>query len=339
MKQHFLHALVFAGVLTLLPVVPALLHRQAETPPQPETSRTELSTEPLETVENPPETRTCYRVYRCETGEIEEIPVEEYVYYAVAAEMPVSFAPEALKAQAVAAHTYAERQCLAAAGREELHGADFSDDPAKFQAFVSEDELRERWGTHYAVNSEKLSTAVGEVVEELLVYEDEPIIAAFHAMSTGMTESAENVWGSDVAYLQPVESAADTQAPSYEETVRFSPDAAGDLLKSTHPALNLSGDPSGWFGEPECSPAGTVLSIPVADGLFTGQELRTLFGLRSAAFHVEYVENQFVFTTHGFGHDVGMSQYGANAMAQDGADHRQILAHYYPGATLVRAAT
>lgn len=339
MKRHFLHALLFSGLLTLLPLIPVLLlHPQetsALTPQEEQTAEeTEVSTTGTELVENNSGEREYYRVYRCESGEIQEIPVRDYVIGAVAAEMPISFEPEALKAQAVAAHTYAERQCLAAAGREELEGADFSDDPGKYQAFLTEDELRERWGTHYDNNYSKLSTAVDEVVEDLLTYEDVPIIAAFHAMSTGRTESAENVWGSEVAYLQSVESPADPDAPKFEESVTFSPDAAGDRLKSTHPTLDLSGEPSGWFGEPTVSEAGTVLSLPVADGLFTGQEIRTLFELRSAAFTVTYEDGGFTFTTKGFGHDVGMSQYGANAMALEGADYTEILAHYYPGAAL-----
>lgn len=338
MKQHFLHALAFAGLLTLLPLIPVvLLHPQqtaASTPEEKFPVQTEFSTQNAEIVENSADTREYYRVYRCQSGEIQEIPVRDYVIGAVAAEMPVSFEPEALKAQAVAAHTYAERQCLAAAGRQELEGADFSDDPAKYQAFLTEDELRERWGTHFDNNYSKISTVVDDVVEKLLTYEDEPIIAAFHAMSTGLTESAQNVWGSDVAYLQSVESPADPDAPQFEECVTFSPDAAGDRLKSTHSALDLTGDPSGWFGEPVYSQAGTVLSMPIGDGIFTGQELRTLFALRSAAFTVTYEGGGFTFTTKGFGHDVGMSQYGANAMALEGAEYTEILAHYYPGASL-----
>ena len=338
MKRHFLRALLFSGLLTLLPVIPVLLLQPEETaasaPQEIFTQETQLSTSPLEIVENRDAARGSYRVYCCENGEIQDIPVREYIIGAVAAEMPASFETEALKAQAVAAHTYAERQCLSAAGSGGLNGADFSDDPAKFQALLTEDEQRERWGTHYDNYYDKLSTAVDEVVEKVLTYEDEPIIAAFHAMSTGMTESAGNVWGSEIAYLQSVESPADVEAPQYEERTEFSPNEAGDRLKSAHPALDLTSDPAEWFGEPTTSAAGTVLSVRVADGLFTGQELRVLFGLRSAAFTVEYTDNAFTFTTHGFGHDVGMSQYGANAMAQAGADYAEILAHYYPGAVL-----
>ena len=330
MKRHFLQALLFSALLTLLPLIPVLLlHPQEETLPE----EPEISTTQPETVEKQAGA-VCYYVYRTADGEILAIPVKDYILGAVAAEMPLSFEPEALKAQAVAAHTYAERQRLAAAGREELHGADFSDDPSQFQAFLTEDELRKRWGTQFDMNYRRLSTLIDEVVEKVLTYEDEPIIAAFHAMSTGRTESAANVWGHDIAYLQPVDSSADKEAPQYEETLEFSPDETGDRLTGAHPSLRLTGEPESWFGEPTVSEAGTVLSVPVGDGLFTGQELRQAFGLRSAAFTVRYEKNRFVFTTHGFGHDVGMSQYGANAMALSGADYTEILAHYYPGAVL-----
>lgn len=343
MKRRFLQAILFAGALTLLPVIPALLSvpRAEETAPPDNVQETAstLSTEIHEFVENQDAVRDVYRIYRYKTGETVEISVRDYVIGAVAAEMPVSFEPEALKAQAVAAHTYAERQCLAAAGRGDCGDADFSDDPAKYQAFLTEDELLERWGTHYDVNYQKIAAAVDAVGDALLMYDEQPIIAAFHAVSTGRTESAEHVWGSPVEYLQSVESPADENAPQFEQTVQFSPDETGDRLKSTHPALNLNSDPSEWFGAVETSDAGTVLSMQVADGLFTGQELRALFDLRSAAFTVEYADHQFTFTTKGFGHDVGMSQYGANAMAQEGASYQEILAHYYPGAEMTGLST
>ena len=331
MKRHFLEALLFSALLTLLPLIPILLLHPDDAP-EP------LSTTEPEIVGSTPADADCYYVWREKTGEIQAIPVQEYILGAVAAEMPVSFETEALKAQAVAAHTYAQRQCLAAAGRDDLHGADFSDDPAKFQAFLTQDELRERWGTHYDVNYRRLSTIVGEVVENVLVYEGEPILAAFHAISSGRTDAAKTVWGTDLPYLQPVECPADKDAPSFEETVSFSPDEAGDRLRGAHPALDLAVEPEEWFGEPIVSEAGTVLSIPVADGLFTGGEIRSLFGLRSASFTVSFEKGQFVFTTRGFGHNVGMSQYGANQMARDGADYREILARYYPGAELRSAA-
>lgn len=342
MKKHILHYLLFAAILTTLPMIPAYLlspleSAGAENDTFPEFVEftdfepDEFSTSAQGVVENP---EVFYHVLDAASGEILDVPLREYVIGAVGAEMPVSFEPEALKAQAVAAHTYAERQCLLSGDRPELNGADFSNDPAKYQAFLTDEQLRERWGEQYDAYYEKLAAAVDAVLPELLIYEDAPIIAAFHAMSSGRTEASENVWGSEVAYLRSVESAADRNAPRFEETVSFSAEEVASRLSEAHTGLNLAGDASVWFGAAVTSEAGTVLQQPAGDGIFTGQEIRTIFGLRSAAFTVGYADGRFTFTTFGYGHDVGMSQYGANAMALEGHTYDEILAYYYPGAEL-----
>ncbi|MDE5564095.1 MAG: stage II sporulation protein D [Oscillospiraceae bacterium] len=348
MKRHFLHCILFAALLTAMPLLPAYLLKPqtaagAETPlvftEYTESAETgtitettaELSTTEPETVES-----VTYHVLDTASGEILEVPLREYLIGAVGAEMPVSFEMEALKAQAVAAHTYAERQCLLSPHRPELNGADFSNDPAVYQAYLTENEQRERWGTHYAAYYARLAEAVDAVLHEVLVYEDEPIIAAFHAMSSGRTESAANVWGSEVAYLCSVESDADRTAPEYEKTAVFTAEEVQERLTAAHTGLTINGDPSGWFGEPTATEAGTVLQMPVGNGIFTGQELRTLFELRSAAFTVSYADGSFTFTTYGYGHDVGMSQYGANALAAEGQSYQEILAYYYPNTNLIQ---
>lgn len=334
MKRHFLHCLLFAVVLTLLPLLPAMLIRPAaETEAPVLETQAVLSTEATETVETP---GAVYRVLDVSTGIVEEIPLREYLIGAVGAEMPVSFEPEALKAQVVAAHTYAERQRMLAESRPELKGADFSNDPAVYQACLTDAEQQERWGTHYALYRDRLAAAVDAVQDELLYYDDTPIIAAFHAMSGGRTESAENVWGSEIAYLCSVASDADREAPSFETTAAFSADEVQTRLLAAHPGLTLPADPAKWLGEAVVSEAGTVLQLQIGDGIFTGQELRNVFELRSAVFTAAYADGQFTFTVHGYGHDVGMSQYGANAMAQQGSSYREILAYYYPGAELVQ---
>lgn len=338
MKRHFLSMLLFAFLLTGLPLLPAMLIRPAEEIPAaaPVTTAetTDFSTiEPTE-VEN----IAVYHVLDTETGEIREIPLRDYLIGAVGAEMPASFEQEALKAQVIAAHTYAERQCMLSAGREELQGADFSDDPAVYQACLTEEEQKERWGSHYALYHDRIAAAVDAVQNELLYYDDAPIIAAFHAMSSGRTESAENVWGSEIAYLCSVASEADRDAPEYETAVTLSADAVRECLLSAHTGLTLGNDPAKWFGEPTVSEAGTVLQMQAGDGIFTGQELRGILGLRSAAFTVSYADGQFTFIVHGYGHDVGMSQYGANAMAQNGHSYKDILSYYYPGAELRKMA-
>ena len=341
MKKRWLRRGVFTVILTILPCIPALLPppaHPAAAPVMPEVTQaaeTEISTTAPAIVENEGGCRTVYRVLQTKTGEIAEIPVRDYLIGAVGAEMPASFSMEALKAQVVAAHTYAERQAAHAAGRTDLKGADFSDDPAQFQAYLPEDALRERWGENAQTCFDRIDAAVEEAGHLLLEYDGEPIIAAFHAMSSGKTESAEAVWGKDVVYLRSVESPYDRDAPRFEDTLTVPAEEVFSTLTGAHAGLTAGGDASEWFGEPVRTDAGTVLQIAFGDGVFTGQEIRSLFCLRSADFSVDYADGAFIFTTCGYGHAVGMSQYGADAMARRGYTFREILAHYYPGAELV----
>lgn len=352
MKKKFLTQIVFSAAITVLPFIPAYaVHpaasrnteeiRQEITDGLTFVEYTEASESEEAEVISPQENtleREFYKVLDTDSGEVLEVAVRDYLIGAVCAEMPVSFETEALKAQAVAAHTYAERQAQIAEAQQnpELKGADFSNDPAVYQAFYTDEELRQIFGDAYEERYTKAADAVDAVLTEILIYDDTPILAAFHAISSGKTESAANVWGTDVAYLQSVESVEDANAPSYETTVAFTESEVMERLCEARSELVLSADAGEWFGEPVCSDAGTVLQIRVGSSIFTGQELRSVFSLRSAAFTITEEEGVFTFTTKGYGHDVGMSQYGANAMAKAGADYREILEYYYKGAELSR---
>ena len=340
MKKKFCIYSILCLVFTAMPLIPAMMI-------SPKTSAQEKSnTEISETSENPENSteqdnsnienleNQVYHVLDIASNEILEVSVRDYIIGAVGAEMPVSFETEALKAQAVAAHTYAERQVILAENRPDLNGADFSNDPEQYQAFYTTEQLQELYGDNFNAYYEKLCDVVDAVLPEILFYDNEPIIAAFHAMSSGKTESAQNVWGSEVAYLQSVDSSSDISAPKYQQEISYSPEQVQELLTSAHTGLILGTDTEHWFGEPTYSDAGTVLQIPVGTSIFTGQELRNIFSLRSASFEITYQDKNFIFTTHGYGHGVGLSQYGANAMALQGSNYREILAYYYPDTIL-----
>ena len=324
MKKKFLLYGFLCLLLTLLPLLPAKWMKQ-QTKPEEKPEQAEEVTE----TEMPADEKY-YHVLDTETGEILKVSVKEYLIGAVGAEMPVTFEEEALKAQAVVAHTYAERQAELSDRRPELKGADFSDDASQYQAFYTKDELERLYNDKFEEYYEKLENIVDAVSDEIIVYQDKPIIAAFHAMSGGKTEAAKNVWGDEVAYLQSVESKADEEAPQFEQQVSYTPEQVKEMLTASRDGLFLGTDIPHWFGEPEYSEAGTVMQIAAGTSIFTGQELRNIFGLRSAVFSIEYEDEKFIFTTKGYGHDVGMSQYGANAMAREGADYKKILAYYYP---------
>ena len=269
------------------------------------------------------------RVYFPDRDATEEMPLRTYIVGVTAAEMPVSFDHEALCAQALASLTYAlyqqkhPKNALA-------DGADISTDPAVYQAFWTEAEMRERWGDGFAENYEKICRAVDEVIGFEIVYEDEPVAAAFHAISPGKTESAENVWGAAIPYLVSVESAGDSVSPRFRSSLTVNAREFRAKL-----GLEAEGAPEDWIGEAEYSDAGTLLTAEIAGKTFTGQELRKIFGLQSAAVTIDCDGDAVTFHVKGYGHGVGLSQYGADYCARQGMTWREIIAHYYPGTSVV----
>lgn len=260
-------------------------------------------------------------------GEIAEISMADYLPGVVAAEMPASFEPEALRAQAVAARTYILDRM---AHPVEAHpDAAVCDDPGCCCAYVSEDEMRENWGADYRRNQRRIRNAVRSTDGMVLTWEGEPIRAVFHSSSGGMTETSAALWG-EVPYLVSVpspETAADV--PGFETTVTVSAADAAQALGIEPPE-----DPAQWLGEIRRDDAGRVETITIGGVTKTGAEARQLFSLRSTNFTVEVQDGNLVFHVTGSGHGVGMSQYGANVMAQQGAAYPEILAHYYPGTAL-----
>ena len=252
--------------------------------------------------------------------------LETYVAGVVAAEMPASFEPEALKAQAVAARTYAVRDMLQTGGGF-----------PQGQAYRSPEEQAALWGEDYPVWAEKIRQAVAATRGEILTYEQEPILAVFCAASAGVTESAGNVWSTDLPYLQSVASPGDREAPQFAVTVRIPREQAAAALLAACPAAgDLSGDLSPKLRIEDYTPAGYVKTVRVGAGSLTGRQFREALGLRSSAFTLEFAGDELVVTTRGHGHGAGMSQYGAQALAREGKTYREILAYYYQNCDLVK---
>lgn len=340
MKRYFTLTILFSAAILLIPAVPVCcVHGDSETAvtetagsPEktelPEKKRAEKAPGSESAAEMIP-----YKVLDVSTGEVIEVPVRDYVIGAVCAEMPATFEPEALKAQAVAAHTYAERQRLREKENPtpELCGADFSNDTSKYQGYYTESQAKQFFGDSYEDSFGKISKAADEVLGFILTYEDEPIISAFHSMSSGKTESAENAWGAPVDYLVPVDSSYDTAAPKYMEEVRYDKELLREKLSAAFGDISLGDDFTQWLTVSEVSESGTVLKAAAGDKTVTGNDIRTALSLRSPSFEVKYEGNEAVITTKGYGHGVGMSQYGADSMAAEGKTWREILEHYYPG--------
>lgn len=264
------------------------------------------------------------------TGEVQQVPRRDYLIGAVAAEMPLSWPDEALKAQAVAAHSYVLycRDHATAA-----NGAWLSADPARRQGYLTDAVLHSYWGTRYDANHVRLSALVDSVLTQVLCYEGAPAGTSYFAISNGRTEASENVWGTALPYLVSVDSSTDLAADHYEYALTLSAQQTAQQLA----ALGLTADlaaPEQWFGTPEYTAAGYVAALPVCGQRITGTALRQALGLRSTCFTVRYESGAFCFTTKGYGHGVGLSQWGAKALAEQGQNFADILAHYYPGTSL-----
>ncbi|MBR1444287.1 MAG: stage II sporulation protein D [Firmicutes bacterium] len=256
----------------------------------------------------------------------EDNAFEAYIRGVVAAEMPINFETEALKAQAVAARTYAIRNS------KDIYNIDPN---SLGQAYISVDTMRANWGNDFESNYAKLCEAVAGTRGLIMVYDDEPILAAFYSTSAGVTELAENVWGSSLPYIKNVESPLDKNAPNYESRASFDYSRAAEILRGY--GGNIVGGDSDIVDSikiEEYTQAGYVKYVSVCGVIIKGTEIRSMFSLRSNYFEIERDGETITFITKGFGHGVGMSQYGAEFMAKEGSTFDEILEHYYSGITI-----
>ncbi len=264
-------------------------------------------------------------------GETREMPLEDYVAGATAAEMPASFPAEALKAQAVAARTFARyKQSL---GTDSVHpDAVVCDDPTHCAAFVDLDaDAADLWGNKAAEWSEKIRQAAADTAGKIVTYQGQPIAAVFHAAAANETEAAVDVWGSDIPYLVAVDSTGDEECPEYDASVTCGAEEFRQIMLAKYPQINLTGLPKTWFTDIQSTEAGGVTGCKVGGQEMTGTEVRALLGLNSTHFTITTTDTSITFHTQGYGHGVGMSQYGAKGMAEDGSSYEDILLHYYTG--------
>ena len=268
-----------------------------------------------------------------ENGKVEKLDGREYTIGALAAEMNISSHEEALKAQAVACYTYG----LYMKGKdmsEELNGADISDDSNVHQGYLNEKQRREKWGDKYDENEKKAEKAVDAVLNKKIVYNGEPIMAVFHDICSGKTESAQTVWGKDIAYLHSVVSAGDKLSPQFSSSVAMTADEFKSRAEKIE-GVKLTGNADSWIGKIDKSDSGYVNSIEICSASVKGSDFRKAFSLKSCNFDVSFSSKKFTVKTIGNGHMVGMSQYGADYMARQGADYVEILKHYYSGVDII----
>lgn len=267
----------------------------------------------------------------------EQMTLERYLTGVVRGEMPASFEMEALRAQAAAERSYVYYQL--AAGRKDAHpDADFCTDHTCCSAYLSETAAREKWGGDFAPWNTRVEQAVSDTDGQVVLYNGRPILAVFHSSSAGRTAAAGDVWSGDLPYLVSVDSPeGEETVPNYYSTVTFTAAEAKEKLLAAHPELKLSGAPDRWFGAAAENGSGRVETVSVGGTDIEGTELRQIFGLRSACFTVAADSESVTFRVTGYGHGVGMSQYGANQLAREGKTWQEILEWYYTGATVGNA--
>lgn len=329
MKGYGWLFLAVAVLLLLLPL-PAFSAATPTDTPAP-TIPTQPTHTPANTTPTAP-TEEGEAVFRILCGEeVVTLTEEDFLIRTLAMEMSPACHEEALKAQAVAAYTYYARRRQAQAEKADpaLKGADFVSPNAQFPTEYTEEKLRARWGDAYEENHQKWKAVVTAVKGVTIIHDGKLIDACYHAISCGNTEGAETVWGADIPYLQTVASPGDRLAEGYASQVTATADEVRTILAKELPSLALSDDPAAWFGTPILSDAGTVAQQPIGETQLAGTRVRALFGLRSAAFTVAYADGTFTFSVRGYGHGVGMSQYGADYLARQGYTYDEILRYYY----------
>ena len=324
---------IAAGLfLLMLLFLPPWL-RAEEPAPQEDTSP-----QPIQTQQAAPEDGTgsdaAHTLRLWDGSAVQTLTAAEYLPGVVRGEMPATFELEALKAQAVAERTYLYYR-MASAPKDSHPDADVCIDPACCTAWLSETDARAKWGDKFDQCEVKIQQAVTDTDGQVVLYEGAPIMAVFHSSSAGATAASGDVWAAELPYLVSVKSPESPDSvPNYYSVNTFTAESFRTAFLAAHPEAKLSGDTGGWIRDVLLTDTGRVASATVGGVSITGKELRSLYGLRSTAFTVEASGDSVIFRVTGYGHGVGMSQYGANELAKEGKTWQEILQWYYTGVTI-----
>lgn len=317
MKKIFSLSVILLAVLLLLPLY-ALTNEQITESATPESAQTMADAQI---------SGDDFKVLITETNKIETLSAEDYIFGVVAGEMPALYEEEALKAQAVCAYTFALWRKRENSDKD----YDISDDYTTDQCYISPEDARKKWGSNAETHEQKIRNAIKAVLLQKLTYNGDIILSVYHSLSSGKTESAKNVWGKEYPYLQAVSSVGDKLAANYISTAQFTTEQLETALKITIPK-----DTKNVFSDIKRTESGTVKNITVCDQKMKGSEVRSALQLKSSNFEITQKDGVFTFTVYGYGHGVGLSQNGANYMAKQGSDYKEILTHYYTGCEIMR---
>ena len=271
------------------------------------------------------------KLLHTESGESEELHLDEYLYGVVSAEMPASFEIEALKAQAIVARTYTIYQIQNSGSKHE--NANICDSYACCQAWISKEDRLAKWEENEReTNWQKIMQAVNETAGKIITYEGQTINAFFHSNSGGVTESSVNIWGGiEYPYLKSVETSGEDSYSQYSSEVTFTRDDLVNKIKETHSDIQIDWNEENPIQIQEYTDSGRVRTIKFGNISIAGTEARTILGLKSTNFVVNYQDEKIIFSVTGYGHGVGMSQTGADSLAKQGKGYEDIIKHFYTG--------
>ncbi len=270
--------------------------------------------------------KNVFKIYDKETEETVELSDYDFVKYTLAKAMPITYLEEALKAQAVAIYTY---YSLIRSREEKIEYSSKEN-----ELFYDKEELQEKWGEDFDKNYEKLEKAVKEVFPQVLKYNNELIESVTFEYSAGVTEDGEYIGIENAPYLSRVSSPYDQYNEEYISIYKFSEKELKEIITKEYDKIELSDNYQEWFSNMEYDESGNVIKVTLGDKNLTGKDIEKLFDLKSSAFDILYTFEEFVFNVKGSGNFVGMSKYGAEQMAKQGSDYKEILTHYYSGVNI-----
>lgn len=275
------------------------------------------------------------KLLHTESGNVEDIPLEEYLYGVVSAEMPASYEIEALKAQATVARTYLIYQIQNSEKKHE--NANICDSYSCCQAWISKEDRFAKWEeSEREENWQKITKAVDETAGKIIVYDGQPINAFFHSNSGGITESSANIWGGiEYPYLKSVETSGEDSYSQYSSEVSFTKEELIEKIRNTHPEIEIDWNSENPIQIQEYTDSGRVRTIKFGNISIAGTEARTILGLKSTNFTISYKDNKILFSVIGYGHGVGMSQTGADKLAKQGSKYDEIIKHFYTGVEII----
>ena len=341
MKKILIYSCAFILIFFILPAICTIAPKEPLKEANSNNVEEEKINHETENKENTSVSEYNYEKYKTikllhtATNEVEELNIDEYLYGVVASEMPVNFEVEALKAQAIVARTYTIYQIIH--NTTQHKDGDVCDNYACCQAWISKEERFSKWNANEAeANWQKLVGAVNATKGKIIAYQGQPINAFFHANSGGITESSLNIWGGiDYPYLKSVETSGEQEYNQYNSEMIFTKEELNNKIKEKYQDFSIDYEQEDCIKILEYTSSGRIKTIKIGNKEFAGTEIRAILGLKSTNFTFSVNGENIIFSVIGYGHGVGMSQTGADALARNGMKSDEIIKHFYTDVEII----